>query len=195
MHLVRKIFLGFLFFVYFFICLFYPQLIVFYTLCLVLYILTEFFTQKEKRKILCGGTRFFVPPQTWMTDIVSILYYANLSGKTISVTCGYSDFLIDEYNYIDQMSINTPVLYQTLKFFIDSKNDNIIFFVNPIGFIEKIMWSRPFDISRLEKNQILITNTTDRTSRRYAVFTYDNVFMNMNQQGIYHFLFHFLKKN
>lgn len=195
MHLVRKIFLGFLFLVYFFICIFYPQLIFFYTLCLVLYILTEFFAQREKKKILCGGTKFFAPPQTWITDIVSIFYYANLHGKMITVTFGYSDFLIDEYNYIDQMNINTPVLYQTLKFFIESKNDNIIFFVNCLGFIEKIMWSCQFDISRLEKNQILITSTNDRTSRKYGIVTYDSVFMNMNRQAIYHFLYNFLNKN
>lgn len=195
MHLVRKIFLGFLFIVYFFICIFYPQLIFFYTLCLVLYILIEFFAEREKKKILCGGTKFFVPPQTWITDIVSIFYYANLHGKTITVTFGYSDFLIDEYNYIDQMNINTPVLYQTLKFFIESKNDHIIFFVNFLGFIEKIMWSCQFDMSRLEKNQILITSTNDCTSRKYGIITYDSVFMNMNRQAIYHFLYNFLNKN
>ncbi len=195
MYLVKKIFLGFLFFVYFFICIFCPQFIFFYTLCLVLYIFTEFFNQREKKKIFCGGTKFFAPPQTWITDVVNIFYYANLCDKRITVTLGYSDFLIDEYNYIDQMNINTPVLYQTLKFFIDSKNDNIIFFVNFLGFIEKIMWSCSFDISRLEKNQILITSTSDSTSSKYGIFTYDNIFMNMNRQAVYHFLYNFLKTN
>lgn len=193
MHVLKKIYLVFLIFVHCCICVFYPQCIFFYTVNFIFYILIEILTDKRER-IICGGTSLFVPPQSWISDVINIFYYAALLKKTVSFSFGYSDFFLEGYNYNDQINLKTPVLYDTLRFFLEGRGDNITFFINRIGFIEKVAWINSFDTSLLEKNQILIRSMEEQAFKKYIIFTYHNVFTDMNRQAVYSFLSNFLKR-
>lgn len=194
MYFIQRVFSFCFYSLYFFICLFYPELIFYYTILIFFYTLREYYFRKENLSSIPLCFPAFKNPVLWIDAIVNIFYYIHLQKKHVIITLGYEDALYEK-NYSYEINLSTPVSYEGLKFFIDTNNDYLIFFITDQGILEKLVWNAQEEILLFSSLQFAIQSDYEISHRKFIVQTKYNLFLDMNKSSLFHFIEVFLQKN